>query len=115
MATIALTTERSTGRVTLSTTTVDTVTFAQGGPFEVCNWTGTADLTITYGVTSGNQNIPTTTAATPVAGAASTWAVPAGKARRFNATPDATNDNSIVELTIKVLGNGNIYSIDTGF
>lgn len=96
MATIAAT--RTTGNVTLSGTTVDTVTIGTG-PFDVCNWTGATDLTVTY-ASSG--------AATPVAGAAETYRVPAGTSRRIEA-PSAMIGGTI---QIKVLGNGNVYSID---
>ena len=96
MATIAAT--RTTGNVTLSGTTVDTVTIGTG-PFDVCNWTGATDLTVTY-ASSG--------AATPVAGAAETYRVPAGTSRRIEAPSIGLND----ALQVKVLGNGNVYSVD---
>lgn len=94
-----ITCTRTTGNVTLTGTTVDTVTMT-GGPFDVCNWTGATDLTVTYSVPSG-------TAATPVAGAEETWRVPAGTSRRID-------PGWVVPGTfqIKVLGNGNVYSID---
>ena len=97
MATVTAT--RTTGRVTLSGTTIDTVTISQG-PFDVCNWTGSADLTVTYAL----NNAPTD----PVAGAAETFAVPAGTSRRI----DAPSGSVPGTVKIKVLGNGNVYSVD---
>lgn len=98
MATVNCT--NTTGRVTLSGTTVDTVNM-NAGPFDVCNWTGATDLTVTYAVNGGS-------AATPVAGAAETWAVPAGTSRRIEGPSIGLND----ALQVKVLGNGNVYSVD---
>lgn len=90
------------GLVTLSGTTVDTVNM-NAGPFDVCNWTGATDLTVTYAVNGGS-------AATPVAGAAETWAVPAGTSRRIEGPLGAFMASDVIQ--VKVLGNGNVYSID---
>ena len=98
MATIAAT--RTTGLVTLTGTTVDTVTIG-AGPFDVCNWTGATSLTVTYALSPA-------TAATPVAGAAETWTVPAGTSRRIEAGSYYSGNT----FQIKVLGNGNVYSVD---
>lgn len=99
MATINAT--RTTGRVTLTGTTVDTVTLASGPAFDVCNWSGATDLTVTYAVGA-------TAPSNPVAGAAETYAVPAGTSRRVEVPPNSSVDS----LRVKVLGNGNIYSVD---
>ena len=87
------------GLVTLSGTTVDTVNM-NAGPFAVCNWTGATSLTVTYKFNGS--------AATPVAGAAETYTVPAGTSRRIEAPSIGLGD----ALQVKVLGNGNVYSID---
>lgn len=95
MATI--TCSRTTGTKTLSGTTIDTITI-NSGPFDVCNWTGATDLTVTW---------EAGTAVDPVAGAAETFRVPAGTARRID--PSWVGPNPI---QVKVLGNGNTYSVD---
>lgn len=101
MATVTAT--RTTGKVTLTGTTVDTVTLAGGGAelFDVVNWSGATDLT----VTATNDG---TTPTTPVAGAAETWTIPAGQWLTIS-LPRRTGGNSTV---VKVLGNGNVYSVE---
>lgn len=97
MATITCT--KTTGKVTLTGTTVDTVTVGEAGPMVICNWTGATDLTVTWAL---NGSTP----ATPVAGAAETIAVPAGMARSL----EMQSYNS--PIILKVLGNGNVYSVE---
>lgn len=91
----------TTGNVTLSGTTVDIVNMPVPGPITVCNWSGTTDLTFTVGVSNVD-------AATPVAGAAETYRVPAGTARRL------TFSWYSARTQVRVLGNGNVYSVERG-
>lgn len=92
---------KTSGKVTLSGTTVDTVNVAELGPITVCNWTGATALTVTYALNGS-------TAPTPVAGAAETWTIPAGMARELQFQSYSS------PLQMKVLGNGNVYSVERG-
>jgi hypothetical protein len=93
-----ITATQATGQKVLSGTTPDIVTLAVGGTFDVCNWVGAADLTVSFAM--GNN-----TARTPAAaGEAETYVVPASTARTFFA------ESSPAHLVI--LGNGNTYSVD---
>lgn len=85
---------------TLSTTTVDTVNLTDLlTRVNVINRTGTADLTVTW-ATGG-------AAANPVALAAETLLVPAGQSLTF-----AVGGSSSLQRTqVKVLGDGNGYSV----
>ena len=83
---------------TLSTTTVDTVTLsgrAETG-VRIGNRSGTAYLFVTVG---------TTTPADPVAGAAENFCIPAGLWRDIPFGP-------ITGMIVKVLGNGNDYTVE---
>lgn len=95
----SITCVKTSGKVTLSGTTVDTVTVSEAGEMIICNWTGSSDLTVTWGL---NGSVP----ATPVAGAAETFSVPAGMARRLQ----QQSYNS--PMILKVLGDGNVYSVE---
>ena len=97
----SITAAQSSGQITLSGTTVDTVTITQLGPLTICNWSGAADLTVTIAVNGS-------AASTPVAGAADTWRIPPGMARVFE-FPSYNSPGQV-----KVLGNGNVYSVDRG-
>src|SRR3954464_617615 len=87
---------------TLSTTTVDTVNFSDT-VHEVCviNRSGTTDLTVTWAVNG--------TATTPVAVAAETLIVPQGQSLTFQVGPAAAANSYATQ--VKVLGNGNAYSV----
>ncbi len=93
---------QSSGRVTLTGTTVDIVNLVDiETRMSVCNWTGATDLTVTWGANG-------LTAATPVANAAGTFTVPAGTARAF------VFGSHPSPVQVRVLGNGNIYSVERG-
>jgi hypothetical protein len=92
-----VTASRSTGRRVLTGISVDLVTLTAGGSFDVFNWVGASKLTVTFAVDGP-------TPADPVAGAAETFDVPAGSGRSF-----ATSSSPV---KIKVLGNGNEYSVE---
>lgn len=84
---------------TLTTTTVDTVTLTDDRlqMVNVYNRSGSADLTVTVGASGA--------AATPVALADDTFLIPAGMAL----TIATGGHNDATE--VKVLGNGNGYSV----
>lgn len=86
-------------RATLSSTTVDTITFGPvpaGGHFIIDNESTSEVLTVTLEGT------------TPTAGGDNMRYIPAGKSREFiNQSGDAKT------ITIKVIGNGNVYSVQT--
>jgi hypothetical protein len=95
--------DRASGNVTLNGAEVDVVTLRARGPMTVCNWAGTADLTVTIGATpAGTPD--------PVAGAADTFRVPAGTGR----TIDLGDYVVLPAVVVKVIGNGNVYSVDRG-
>lgn len=91
-----------TAHATLSSTTVDTVNLSMNeiSRVNVLNRSGTATLWFTLS-TAG-----TPAAATPVAAAAETFAVPAGQSLTV-----ATGAAGLDTTQVKVLGNGNDYSV----
>jgi hypothetical protein len=93
---MAAETGAASAHATLSGTTVDTVTLTQGfGAVEVIERGGTLPLWITYGAT---------TPADPVAAADDTTYVPPGAVVTIDA-------NSRGGFIVKILGNGNAYSV----
>ena len=94
---------QTSGRVTLTGTTVDIVNLTDiETRIVVCNWTGATDLTVTWGANGA-------TAATPVANAAGTYTVPAGTARELG-----FGSVLVGGVQVRVLGNGNVYSVERG-
>ncbi len=82
---------------TLSGTTVDTATMTLGASgWLVGNWVGTADLWVTY---TQDGSTPTT----PTVGLAGAYRIPPGTFKLFRTRGG---------IKIKVLGNGNEYSIE---
>lgn len=93
---------------TLTTTTVDTVTLAGTPKVRVLNASGTADLWVTALRNSGTG---ASAPADPVANAADTVRIPASQWAAFT-VDGGTNANPAWPTVVKVLGNGNAYSVE---
>lgn len=90
-----------TSHATLSSTTVDTVNLSDPvSVVNVINRSGTADLTVTWAAGASP------TATTPVALAAETFLIPAGVALTIGVGALGAHSTQV-----KVLGNGNAYSV----
>lgn len=89
---------------TLTTTTVDTCTISQDwNVVEVSNRTGAADVWFTIGT---SDNVP----ATPTVEGLGCEVVPAGSYATSKAEP-LPGTSRVNNVIVKILGNGNMYSV----
>lgn len=95
----------------LSTTTVDTITITtDAGYLDIYNRTGTADMFV-----SVDPSDPTATPTNPTAAGAGFYAVSQNGDRRTRIPLAGGGRSSTRAVVVKIIGNGNAYSVQGGY